>query len=292
MSSPFVSSAGSGILLPEQVGELIVTPLAQQSVIMAVSTRVPATSSEFRFPRVQEEVSCSWTGEAQPLDESAPTVDELKLGPSKVTCLVAISRELANDSNPAAAQVVGDSVVRSLAATIDTAAFGTNAGNVNAPKGLGDLIGYQEVDAGTFDNLDFAIEAESKLNRIGSTATSFVMSANTLRTLAQLKEFAPTSMVVSNENLLSADPTQRTRYAINGTPAHWVRDGVLEDGTIYALHDQLSFVLVRADAEIVVLPWPGFTSDLVYLRCIMRLAFAWPKPTAVVRITGVIPGGS
>ena len=54
---------------------------------------------------------------------------------------------------------------------------------------------------------------------------------------------------------------------------------------------RLSFVLYAEYAEIVVSPWPGFTSDLVYLRCIMRLAFAWPKPTAVVRITGVIPGG-
>ena len=45
-----------------------------------------------------------------------PTLDEVNVVPSKLAGLVVISNELANDSSPAALQVVGDGLVRDLAA--------------------------------------------------------------------------------------------------------------------------------------------------------------------------------
>jgi hypothetical protein len=53
---------------------------------------------------------------------------------------------------------------------------------------------------------------------------------------------------------LQADPTQKTKYQINGTPLHWVLEGVLPDGVIYAVHDRFSHIVVREDMELMVNP--------------------------------------
>jgi hypothetical protein len=212
------------------------------------------------------------------------------------------------DSNPAAAAVAGDSVVRAAARALDTAAFGSNSGNPSVqPAGLLDLDGIQTLSWGTFSNMDWAVEAETLLNEVGSTATAFVMSANTLQWLAEIKRFEETSTVISNEPLLPAEhvanapdtrepadalPRQVPRYFINGTPAYWTLEGVIPDGTIYALHDRYSFVVVRQDYELVISPWPMFAKDMLLLRFVFRATFAWPKPESIVQINGYVGEGS
>jgi Phage capsid family len=308
MSDDFLTTGATGLLLPQQVTELIVTPLRQTSVFTQVSTWVGAESPYFRFPIVSDDVTCSWTAEGTWLDESIPTISELVATPSKLTCLVPISRELAMDSNPAAAAVAGDSVVRAAARALDTAAFGTNSGNPSVqPAGLLDLDGIQTLSWGTFENMDWAIEAETLLNQVGSTATAYVMSANTLQWLAELKRFGQTEFIESNETLLPAVnvantpptnepsdalPRQVPRYFINGTPAFWTLEGVIPDGVIYALHDRYSFVVVRQDYELVISPWPLFGKDMLLLRFVFRATFAWPKPSAIVQINGYVGEGS
>jgi hypothetical protein len=54
---------------------------------------------------------------------------------------------------------------------------------------------------GVYQNLDSAVEAETLLNQVGSTATAFVASANVVSALARIKEFQPITTVVSNETL-------------------------------------------------------------------------------------------
>ena len=201
-----------------------------------------------------------WVSEGSPLTEEDPGIDELVITPSKLTALVKISREMAADSvNPGAAAIVGQGVVTQIQRQLDTAYFGSNAENPNQPKGLVDLVGYQNVYIdGEFENLDWAIEAETLLNQVGATATAFVASASTVSILARLKEFQPTLDVISNETLLQADPTQRTKYTVNGTPLFWVLDGVIPDGLIWALcadgPNPKAFVVQRQDVELITSP--------------------------------------
>ncbi len=44
-----------------------------------------------------------------------------------------------------------------------------------------------------YTNMDWAVQAETLLNRVGSTATAFAMNANTLSALATIKRFEATS---------------------------------------------------------------------------------------------------
>ena len=112
--------------------------------------------------------------------------------------------------------------------------------------------------------------------------------------LATLREFQETTTVKSNEFLLSPDPTQATKYAVNGTPLFWVPDDVIEPGTVWALcgsgANPKAFVVQRLDVELVTSPWPYFSDDCVALRAVLRYGFAWPHAAAVVKVTGVMPG--
>jgi hypothetical protein len=87
-------------------------------------------------------------------------------------------------------------------------------------------------------------------------------------------------------------PRQQAKYLINGTPAYWTLEGVVEDGTIWAIDNRYSFVVVREDYELIVSPWPMFTADMLVLRFVFRATFAWPKPESIVQISGALPGGS
>ncbi len=256
---------------------------------MRVSNLVTCATKDYRFPILTANPLAHWVAEGDPLTEEDPSVDELVVTPKKLTALVKISREMAADSiNAGAAAIVGQGVVTQIQRQLDTAYFGSYAGNPNQPKGLEDLVGYQNVYVdGLFENLDWAIEAETLLNQVGATATAFVASATTVSTLARLKEFQPTTDVISNETLLQADPTQRTKYLINGTPLYWVLEGVIEDGVIWCLcadgPNPKAFVVQRQDVELVTSPWPYFSDDCIALRAVLRYGFAWPHAAAVVK---------
>jgi HK97 family phage major capsid protein len=128
------------------------------------------------------------------------------------------------------------------------------------------------------------------LNRVGAIATAYVASATTCQILGSLKEFAGTS-ATSNRTLLQADPTSKTKYQVDGTPLYWVPEGVIDDGTIWALDQSKALVVMRQDVELITTPFgSGFNNDLVSIRAILRAGFAWPHEAAVVKITGTVPG--
>lgn len=292
----FFSAANPGVIAPESIGPLILEPLQKTSVAMQVSSVVQSASKDYRFPILESNPLCHWVAEGGQLTPEDPGTDELVVTPKKLTALVKISREMANDSiNPGAAALVGASVVSQIQRQLDQAYFGSNVGKPNQPAGLDDLVGYQTVTiGGQFRDLDWSVEAESLLNQVGATATAFVASATTVAILARLKGFQETDTVVSNINMLQADPTQRTKYQVNGTPLHWVPDGVIADGDIWALcsdpANPRAFVVQRQDVELITSPWPYFDSDCIALRAILRYGFAWPQPEAVVKIAGMMPG--
>ena len=83
-----------------------------------------------------------------------------------------ISNELVADSDPSALEVVGGGLAPDLQVRLDSAFFGNTV--ANGPNGLPSLADVQTVDAGsTVADLDWAAEALSKAETVGSTITSF-----------------------------------------------------------------------------------------------------------------------
>jgi len=95
-----LSAAAGGILLPEEVGPLILQPLRALSTAIRISTEVTTGSSKFRLPVVQLDAAANWLAEAADITETDPTIGEEVVTPLKVGALTKVSNELANDSSP------------------------------------------------------------------------------------------------------------------------------------------------------------------------------------------------
>ncbi|MEJ7742083.1 MAG: phage major capsid protein [Nocardioidaceae bacterium] len=63
--------------------------------------------------------TAAWVAEGDEIPISDPTLAELTVTPAKVAGLTIVSRELADDSDPAAAYVVGAGLARDIARRVD-----------------------------------------------------------------------------------------------------------------------------------------------------------------------------
>ncbi|QEN15931.1 phage major capsid protein [Mycolicibacterium sp. ELW1] len=278
-----VSSSAAGIIRPEDIGPLVVEPLQAESTAFQVSRRVTTLSPSFRIPRITADTTSEWLNEAESITPSDATVDELDVIPKALKVLSKLSNELVADSTPEASEVVGESMARDLARAIDKAFFANTT--VKGPSGLLSLSNIQTVDAGAaFADLDPFEEAASKLEAVGSKVTAWCASASTCLQLAQLKEFTGTGST-SNVPLLSSDPTQPTRRQILGAGLWPLPDGVITDGTVWALDQSKSFVVLRSDVQLEVDRSFYFGDDATAVRSVVRVGFGWPHEEAVVKIT-------
>ncbi|MFA7511859.1 MAG: phage major capsid protein [Mycolicibacterium vanbaalenii] len=275
--SLLTTNAG-GILRPEEVGALIVQPVAKASVAMQVGTIVETNSKDFRIPIVTDDVSASWTAEGADITATDAEVDELLVTPKKIAALSKVSRELAADSSPAAQNVVGQSIARDIARRVDSAFFGDTV--ANGPDGISSLNDIQFVDADTITNVDPFSEAISKAENEGAQITAFIANAATVLALSKLKKLT----TGSNEPLLQPDPTLPTRRQILGVPLYSVPNTVVPANTVWAVDISRVFVVVRQDVELSVDESFYFGSDSLAVRAVMRVAFGFPHERAVIKI--------
>ncbi len=151
--------------LPEDTGALVVQPVLDQAIATQVATLASTTLTTFRIPVVSEDPTAAWTAEGAPITPTDGTLDEEVVTPDKLAGLTVISNELANDSSPAAAGIVGQGLARDIARRLDEAFFGDTV--ANGPDGLESLEDVNDVDAGDdwsdcdpFNEAIFAAEAE------------------------------------------------------------------------------------------------------------------------------------
>lgn len=276
----FTSSA-AGLLRPEEISALVIEPLKDASTALAVSTNVSTQSTAFRIPSVVADPAGGWYQEGANIDLSDAEIAETIVVPTKLAVLSKISNELAADSSPAAASVVGQGMARDIARKVDSAFFGNTV--ANGPSGLLSLEDAQTVAGGDLDNLDPFAECMSKLEAVGSEATSFVCSATDGLHLSQLKTFD--GVTQSNQPLLESDPAKPTKRRIFGVPLHVVPDGIIEPGVIWALDRAKLFTVIRQDVTLEVDSSVFFASDSLAVRAILRIGFGHPHEPAIVKMT-------
>lgn len=265
------------ILTPEQVANLLVLPTLDAAVAGRMATRVNLGAQTLRVPRVTADPTASWVAEGQEIAQSDADFDEITVSPPKVAGLTVISRELADDSTPAAAQVVGAGLARDIARRVDEAFFGDVA--APGPPGLGSLTGTSTIDApaawNTVDPFEaalFAVEGE------GGNVTAWAANPADALALSLLKEATG-----SNRNLLQPDPTQPSRRVLAGRPLY--TSPYVPEGTVYGTDASRVLLVVRDDAEVTTDRSIFFTSDRVAVRATMRVGFAFVHAATVVAIT-------
>lgn len=272
----FTTTTDVSGILPDDYGALIVQPVARQSIALQVSTVIGTDSHTFRQPILTEDANAAWYGEGQEITADDPTLAEIETTPSKVAGLTIISNELADDSSPEAAELVGNSIARSIARRVDEAYFGDLA--APAPSGLESLTTATEVPAGTaWENTDPFADAIAYADLEGSTITNFVANPVDYRTLMKLKRQAD-----SNEPLFGLDATSGTRRLILGVPM--LASEYVEPGTIWGIAREFSHVIMRRNVTIETSRDVKFTSDQTVVKSTMRVGFAFPHPKALVKI--------
>lgn len=273
----YTSTSGVGGLLPSQYGDLVIQPVIAASVFAQIATTVTTDAATYRVPIVTADPTAAWVAEGAEITPSDPTLQELPITMPKVAGLTIISRELANDSRPEAAQVVGNGLARDIARRVDQAAFAGLA--APAPAGLSTLSGIQTyVNASAFANLDFAAQAISKAETVGAKITSFVTSPATALALATIKEATG-----SNKPVLGSDPAQPTGRNILGVPL-FVSPFVAAN-TLWAVDRSRLYFVVRENATVEADKSVYFTSDRVAVKAVMRAGFGFVHAASVVKVT-------
>lgn len=266
--------------LPEDYGNLLVATASTMSVALQTTNVVRTGSTEFRIPLVTAEAAAAWYDEGADITLDDATLAEEIVRPRKVAGLSKISNELAADSNPAAANVIGESLARSISTKIDAALFGTDDGTLTAPKGLGAFLDADltlVTGPTAWADIDPFIEAQFKVAAAGGNLTAFIANPADAETLAKLKRDA-----TSNEPLLAPDANSATRRSIAGVELY-VSPAVPE-GTVYGIDGTRLYTVIRQDVAVETDGSVFFGSDSTAVRSIARVAFGYAHPKSIARI--------
>lgn len=266
----------AGILRPEEVHDLIVLPLTQESVAFQASTVVQTNSHDYRIPTLTGDPDTTWVNEGAEIPVDDADLGEVVVTPRKAAGLTVVSNELAADSSPEATKVIGDRLVQSLRRKVDAAWFAT--ATTNGPAGLGGIAATTVYAGAAFGSLDPFLEAIAAAQNVGAQLTSFVTHPDTALALGKIKKATG-----SNEPLLQPDPAKPTGRIIAGVPV-LVSPDAPNTGVVYGIPAAVTFVVVRKDVEVVADASAFFTSDRVAIRAVARIGFGFPHEDAVVKV--------
>lgn len=276
-----MSTANSAsILTPEQVGDLVIRPLTQESVAFQASTIARTNSNQYRVPVVTADPDTSWTAEGTEITADDVDLAEVLVTPKKVAGLTVLSNELIADADEDAAKLIGQRLVNSLRRKIDAAYFANTT--ANGPSGLlsvaANVTDRVTGTAGAFgSNLDAFVDLAGSVEASGGRITAWLVHPTNAVALGKLKEASG-----SNKGLLQPDPMQPTRRLIAGAPLLLSPDAPTD--TVWAVSKPYSVVVLRNDADVQVDSSAFFTSDRTAIRCTLRVGFAFPHPLALGRI--------
>ena len=269
------STNSASILRPESVQQLVIEPLTKESVAFQVSTTVEVEGPEARFPIVTEDPSAAWTAEAAEISADTATFDELVVSVKALKSLVVVSNELAEDSSPAAASLIGARLVESLKREIDSAYFGSTV--LNGPDGLGSITPTTVYGGNPFADADGFIEGLAAAEQLGLSVDTWVASPATVVKLQKLRKATG-----SNEPLLSTDAAGPVGRTLLGVPL--VAAPEVADGLVYGIPRSRSFVVLRRGVTVTLDSSAFFSSDSTAIRAVARVAFAFPQEAAIVAV--------
>ena len=273
----YTDVTGAAAWLPIDTAPLVEVPFFEQSVAARVSTRRVTPSHTYRIPIFVTDPVSAFVAEGAEIAVSDPVLAELSVTPAKVGVITVVSREMAEDSDPAIAEQIGRAQGRDAARRFDQAVFAGLASP--APAGLTTLSGISTVvDAGAYADLDAFAEAISKAAVVGARLDYFVTSPAVSLLLAKVKQATG-----SNLPLLGSDPTAPGAQSVLGVPL--ITSEFVASNVVWGIDSSRVYTIVRSDSTTEADRSVYFTSDRVALKTTMRLAFACAHAASVVKIS-------
>lgn len=275
MSTLFTSDASP--ILPEQVAnDLLIAPLMETAVATnpAIARTVVTGNNTIRFPRVSKHASAGWVAEGSPIPETGVELADLVVEPRKLGALSSLTRETMEDSDPAAQQILGESMVRGIRQVLDTSFVSSTGAGPVEPKGLAGITATEAVL--DLADLDSFVQAAYTIAEQGHICTGYLVSPADAAAIALLKQGSD-----SNAYLLESNAPGTV--SLNGIPL--VISADLEPGTAYAIPAATVLTVIRRDATIETSDAPRFSSDVITVKTTMRVGFGFADELAIVRLT-------
>lgn len=275
---PMTTSNSAPFLSPDQVGDILVNPVADQSVAAQACTVIMTSSHVYRVPVWTTDPSAAWVPEATEIPLSQGAGVELPITPQSVKGLTPFSVEFEEDATPEAIQQLQAGLVRDVVRTVDKAFF-ADSGQPDQPSGLADLQGINQIDAAGWVNADpfslAVVNAEARFTEV----SSWVCNPATLGKLMIIKEGSTSSRPLL-DTVVVADAVQRQ---IAG--AKLLVSPYVPDDTVYGLPQNRCIFVIRDQAEVTRHEDTLASSGQVLLRTVMRIGFGFSDPASVSKIS-------
>ncbi|MBZ4537769.1 phage major capsid protein [Mycobacterium avium] len=272
---------------PESYGKLVDTVIESNSIAFnpAVATTLNISTESIRIPLLTADVSSGWYDELDSITEADPTTDELVVTPKGVKAYTLVSNESVSDTQPAIANLIGNSIGRSIAKKVDAALFSLTAVTKGPQLPLG-VVAYSYVDiavaSATFDHVLEAIKL-SKDN--GANPTAVVVNPAVELQWRQVKTASGYASYLVQDQLL-ADEQRRAGYAgftIGGVPVY-VSRAVDALTAAWVVDASQVFTVRRQVTQIVADKSAAFQQDGTAVRGVARVDFGVTNPAGVVRL--------
>ncbi|MGE2737348.1 phage major capsid protein [Mycolicibacterium vaccae] len=255
---------------PEDYGKAVDLAVKATSVTARTATVVGTDKVKINFPVWTADPAVGWYNENDIIAETDGATDEVEVIPTKTAGLTPISNELAEDSTPAALDLIAAGLSNQITRAIDGAYLANTT--AKGPNGLLS-IGYTGVDTGaSLSNLDPFIAARYAAKTNGSDLTSWIMAPAQAEALSKLKVASG-----SNQSLIQ-----------------FVEDGITVAGLPVIVSDQVDaetkfWGIPQAHVVLVmrkgtrVEKFPNVQQDGIWVRAVSRLGIGFLNEPGVVR---------
>ena len=311
LTRALVPTTGSGTSIdPTNVANYVLDTLSLESTFLRSGVNQivlrDGLGQSLTIPTTTVDATTYNLGAGTAITASDPTIGTTVATPRKYAALTAISNEVLYDAHPDVLAGVGRSLIKSVARAFDLEAY-TGSGTAPAITGLANVANIGTVSMGTngaaLTNTDPFADAIGAIRAAGGNPSAIVVGTRTATALSKLKvdsssnlpllvaggtqagvpQATPLSIsgvAVYVSDTLPANETQGTAtncqsaFVYDGSQIHAVFRRRVENGTLVSL---------ERDSSV------GFTSDLTYLRAVLRATVAVPYAGAVCKIVGIRP---
>lgn len=293
--SEAVGNAGRNFA-PPGFADFFFDKLSAQAVAVQIARVIRTDKRELNIPRLTTDAGAKWANEGDDLSTSDPATDTITAVPRKLAALVTVSNEVRDDSEPAVLEMLGESMARSIALSLDKGVF-EGSGTAPEIRGLKNTTGIQSVSMGangaTPTNLDAFATALELLDTANAGERRFIaMHPRTWGTLARIKEASGSAKPV-----LVSDPTGGITRSLYGVPVLLTsqlsitetQGTAVNASSAYVLDADQLVLVMRSDLQLEVDRSVSFRTDQSVVRAIARADFVVANASGVVRITGLLP---
>lgn len=242
-----VTSEANTSIIPENVADLIVKKIGEQSPIFEMARKFETVNGSLKVPIENDAVNASFVGEGESLTESTMAFDYVELKQKRVGAVLSLSTQLVNDSSIDLDGYVSDLLARRTAQAVEKSLLLGGGDIANEFKGIFNEEGLTEVETAavkevTMDDLN---SLYTSLNPLLLDGSAFIMSRALFNKVAKLKD------ATGHYFLQSGLVNGKVNYMLFGAPVH-VSEAITSDQypVLFGNFLQSTGILIKKNSQL------------------------------------------